>query len=340
MTRLLSITHLESQSIKTSRSSSSLPFSFSNLRQSAITSVRAWNSLLHSRYVPTIDLARRIGFSTIDNLHLAKKSSRSHKILQTHLQIPIMESLPIFMANEDTTSLQLSSPSSADTDSDHDYGSNSSFSFLDDLQPTTRTVDEHISTLRSLEQSDFSNEEGIKALPRRRNKSQRPLAIELAKILYPELTEIAAIIKYERLISPAKSIVRDKQKARLAPKNQAKLLKVQGPWAGQSLDPIDLKGPAATPMPVEIGKAEDFAPIFGFLAHESFEDASRNGFKPNFDFLQSLRRQLSTPKSASVSEPEPSPESLSTLVSQLDSAQGGSLLAPSRIGYSFHIIYI
>jgi len=188
--------------------------------------------------------------------------------------------------NEDTTAPQLSPPSSSGTDSDRADGLNSSFSFVDDLRPTTRTIDEHIATLQSLEQGDFSNEEGIQVLPRRRNKSQRPLAIQLAKILYPEITEIAAIIKYDSLTSLAKSIVRDKQKARAAPKNHARLLKIQGSWAGQALDPVDLKGPDAIPTPVEIGKAEDFAPIFGFLAHESFEDASRNGFKPNFEFLK------------------------------------------------------
>jgi hypothetical protein len=147
-------------------------------------------------------------------------------------------------------------------------------------------MDEYIATLQSLEQGDFSNEEGIQVLPRRRNKSQRPLAIQLAKIIYPEITEIAAIIKYDSLTSLAKSIVRDKQKARAAPKNHARLLKIQGPWAGQALDPVDLKGPDAIPMPVEIGKAEDFGPIFGFLVHESSEDASRNEFKPNFEFLK------------------------------------------------------
>jgi hypothetical protein len=195
-----------------------------------------------------------------------------------------MESLSNFVVNENTTAPQSSPPSSPGTDSDRADSLNSSFSFLDDLQPTTRTMDEHISTLHSLEQGDFSNEEGIQALPRRRNKSQRPLTIQLAKILYPENTEIAAIIKYDSLTSLAKSVVRDKQQARLASKNQVRTLKVQGPWAGQVIDPVDLKGPDAIPMPVEIGKAEDFAPIFGFLAHGSFEDASRNGSKPNFQF--------------------------------------------------------
>lgn len=187
------------------------------------------------------------------------------------------------MVNEDTTTPQLSPSSTLDTDSDYADSLNSSF-FSDDHQNTTRTMDEHISTLQSLEQGDLSNEEGIQALPRRRTKSQRPLAIQLAKIIYPEVTEIAAIIKYESLRSLANSTVRDKQKARIAPKNHALILKAQGPLAGQALEPVDLRGPSAIPMPVEIGDAEDFAPIFGFLAHESFEDASRDGFKPNFEF--------------------------------------------------------
>ena len=160
-----------------------------------------------------------------------------------------MESLSNFMVNEDTTALQVFPPSSLGTDSDGVDGLNSSFPFLDDLQPSTRTMDEHISTLHSLEQGDFRNQEGIQALPGRRNKSQRPLAIQLAKILYPEISEIAALIKYESLTSLAKSVVRDKQKARLASKNQARTLNVQGPWAGQALDPVDLKGPYAIQCP-------------------------------------------------------------------------------------------
>jgi hypothetical protein len=279
------MTHLESQSIKTSKLITSSPFSPSSLRLYRISIVGASYSLDHSRDVPTIDLARRSGFSFIDNLNLAKNSSRLHKIFQNHSQIRIMEILSNFMVNEDTTAPpHLSPPSSPGTDSDRADGLNSSFSFLDDLEPTTRTMDEHISTLNSLEQGDFSNEEGIQALPRRRNKSQRPLAIQLAKNLYAEMTEIAALIKYESLISLAKSVVRDKQQAHLASKTQARTLKVQGPWAGQELDPVDLKGPDAIPMPVEIGKAEDFAPIFGFLAHESFEDTIDNELKPNVHF--------------------------------------------------------
>lgn len=157
---------------------------------------------------------------------------------------------------------------------------------IDHLLTTDYTMEDQISTLHSIEHGDFSNEEGIQALPRRRPKPQRPLAMQLASIMYPEDTDIAAIIKYERLISLAKSIVRNKQKTRLAPKSQARMLHIQGPWAGQVFDPVDLKGPDAIPMPVEIGKTEDFAPIFEFLAHESFEDASRNGFRPNLDFLR------------------------------------------------------
>ena len=147
-------------------------------------------------------------------------------------------------------------------------------------------MNEYISTLKAIEKGDFSDEAGIQVLPRRRNKSQRPLAIQLARILWPELTDTVAIIRYESLTSVAKTVVRNKQKARLAPKSQGLLLNIQGPWAGQTLDPVDLKGPTAIPMPVEIGKAEDFAPIFGFLAHESFEDGKHSGFKPNFDLLR------------------------------------------------------
>jgi NLR family CARD domain-containing protein 3 len=157
---------------------------------------------------------------------------------------------------------------------------------IDNLRPRNYTMEDQISTLHSIELGDYSNEEGIQALPRRRPKSQRPLAMQLANTMYPEDTDIAAIIKYERLISLAKSIVRNKQKTRLASKSQARMLQIQGPWAGQVFDPVDLKGPEAIPMPVEIGKADDFAPIFQFLAHESFEDANRDGFRPNLEFLK------------------------------------------------------
>jgi len=157
---------------------------------------------------------------------------------------------------------------------------------IHNLRPRNYTMEDQISTLHSIELGDYSNEEGIQALPRRRPKSQRPLAMQLANTMYPEDTDIAAIIKYERLISLAKSIVRNKQKTRLASKSQARMLQIQGPWAGQVFDPVDLKGPEAIPMPVKIGKADDFAPIFQFLAHESFEDANRDGFRPNLEFLK------------------------------------------------------
>jgi hypothetical protein len=53
------------------------------------------------------------------------------------------------------------------------------------LRPTNLTMEDQISTLQSIEHGDFSNEEGIQALPRRRPKSQRPLAMQLASIMYP-----------------------------------------------------------------------------------------------------------------------------------------------------------
>ncbi|EPE34371.1 RNI-like protein [Glarea lozoyensis ATCC 20868] len=140
-------------------------------------------------------------------------------------------------------------------------------------QYTSYSVDDHLETLRAILNDDFSKEEEILALPRRQNKSQRPLAVQLSKItkLWPELTEIAAIIKYERLTIYAKAIVRQNQAdvlkaAQWKDNKGGKLLRVQGPWAGQELDPVDLKGPAAIPMPVTIGTAEDFNPIFSFLA--------------------------------------------------------------------------
>jgi Ran GTPase-activating protein (RanGAP) involved in mRNA processing and transport len=135
---------------------------------------------------------------------------------------------------------------------------------------TSYSVNEHLSTLRAIESDNFDDENAILALPRRRNKSQRPLAVQLSTALWPELTEIAAIIKYERLTIYSKEIVRQKRAdlmraAYLKDNKGGKLLQVQGPWAGQELDPVDLKGPVAIPMPVTIGTIEDFKPVFSFL---------------------------------------------------------------------------
>lgn len=152
------------------------------------------------------------------------------------------------------------------------------------------SIEDHLSTLKSLKQQDLTNEDGINALPRRRNKSQRPLAMQLAQLMWPELPEIAAIIRYEDLVLPAKTIVRyrkmerDRQIHIPASNLGGRMLRIQGPWAGQELDPADLKGPVATPMPVKIGSEQDFAPIFGFLAqdksiHQDDVDVGIPGFE-------------------------------------------------------------
>lgn len=178
--------------------------------------------------------------------------------------------------------------STPDVDSDHSINSNDSVTFGNGSTSTTQTMEEYAAIVRSLEHGDFSNEDGVHALPRRRTKSQRPQAIQLSKIVYPELTDIAANIKYENLRRKATSTVRQIQEARVAAsiKNHARILQIQGLWAGQELDPVDLNGPTAIPMPVEIGKSEDFATIFGFLAHESFDAATRDGLKPKVDFVK------------------------------------------------------
>ncbi|KAG4435606.1 hypothetical protein IFR05_008915 [Cadophora sp. M221] len=145
------------------------------------------------------------------------------------------------------------------------------------------TTDECLLALRSIQNGNLTNEKVIKALPRRRNKSQRPFALQLSKLLFPEIPELTAIIQYERLTLPAQRHVRQKERDRLAielqPKNNAggKLIRIQGPWAGQEVDPVDLKGPNAIPMPVEIGKAEDFEPIFAFLTQDiAFTDVGES----------------------------------------------------------------
>lgn len=61
------------------------------------------------------------------------------------------------------------------------------------------------------------------------------------------------------------------------------MLHIQRPWAGQEVDPVDLKGPVAIPMPVKIGTTEEFAPIFSFLGqNKPIEDGEG---KHHFEIL-------------------------------------------------------
>jgi len=221
-----------------------------------------------------------------------------------------MSDLPVSLGTDSTTQLSqqhteplhttcdmISSPSMerarSSSPASSAYSSDSSASSLDDAPSAavsihacdSYTLAQHLSTLRRLQDGDCTNnDKAILALPRRRNKSQRPLAIRLATAIYPELSEVAAIIQYERLITPAKAVVRQLQKdrihAQLQPANNVggKILRVQGPWLGQEIDPVDLKGPAAAPMPVTIGETKDFAPIFSFMAQGK---GFHNGGKPH-----------------------------------------------------------
>lgn len=101
------------------------------------------------------------------------------------------------------------------------------------------TMEQHLRTLQDIADDDFSNEEAILALPRRKPKTQRPLATTLAQQRYPDTTEVAAIIEYERHVQHGRTIVREVQRRRmeesLKPRDNAggRLLKLQGPWAGQ-----------------------------------------------------------------------------------------------------------
>lgn len=155
----------------------------------------------------------------------------------------------------------------------------------------TISADDHLRALRALQDNDFSNEAAILALPRRRNKSQRPLLIRLAKELYPSLSDVAAAIRYDSLVIPAKATVRQMQRdrilAQLFPKNnkEGKLVKIQGPWAGQDFDPLDNNGPRAIAMPVTIGKAEDFEAIFSYLSLDEPFPSTELTEKPDFTFL-------------------------------------------------------
>ncbi|RFU33898.1 hypothetical protein B7463_g2406, partial [Scytalidium lignicola] len=140
-----------------------------------------------------------------------------------------------------------------------------------DYNYTTYSFADHLRTLGALKEGNLKDEDAILALPRRRNKSQRPLATHLAKELHPALSEIAALIQYDYIVIPAKATIRqmrkDRRLSQLLPKNNGRLLKIQGPWAGQEIDPVDItRGPRAVAMPVTIGDTEDFEPIFAFLA--------------------------------------------------------------------------
>ncbi|KAH6663745.1 hypothetical protein B0J14DRAFT_608984 [Halenospora varia] len=182
-----------------------------------------------------------------------------------------------------------SSPSSAFSESSNEEETRSSIHAC-----KAYSFEEHLEILQSVRDGDFSNVKAILALPRRRNKSQRPLAMQLAIAAYPEMAELAALIRYEQVVLPAKSIVRQEEKARtaaqLAPKRNSggKLLRIQGPWAGQDVDPLDLNGPKAIPMPVEIGSTKDFEPIFSFLADDRpfWNNNDDPTLEPNFRDLK------------------------------------------------------
>ena len=115
------------------------------------------------------------------------------------------------------------------------------------------------------------DEDAILALPRRRPHAQRPAAQDLACAAFPEETLIKALIKYEEFRVKAAASVRAAREARLEAarlSNNAggKLIMLQGPWKGQELDPLDLNGPKATPMPVKIPGEDAFSGVFKFLS--------------------------------------------------------------------------
>lgn len=101
------------------------------------------------------------------------------------------------------------------------------------------TMEEHLTTLQDIASDYFRNEEAILALPRRKPKTQRPFATTLAQRRYPDKTEVAAIIEYDRQVQHGRTNVRRTQRKRmeesLKPRDNAggRLLKLQGPWAGQ-----------------------------------------------------------------------------------------------------------
>ncbi|EON62828.1 hypothetical protein W97_02053 [Coniosporium apollinis CBS 100218] len=144
-------------------------------------------------------------------------------------------------------------------------------------------MDVHIHTLRQIVvYEDHSDEAAILALPSRSSRSQRPLAQELASAVFVDASPIKAVIDYERYVRQAKRIVRSLQADRLHAQQLkldrgGKLKLLQGPWAGQELDPVSLEGPLAFPMPVTIPPRKEFEPIFDFLTDDKNVKAYLDG---------------------------------------------------------------
>ncbi len=117
-------------------------------------------------------------------------------------------------------------------------------------------------------------------LPSRGSHLLRPQMQAITRVLFPDYSSEKAAIHYEASRRRACQIVRANQEyewTRIeALAGGYKAQELQGPWAGQEIDPVPLAGPSALPMPVQVGEAEHFQDCFRFLA----SDMDPNDFLP------------------------------------------------------------
>lgn len=108
-------------------------------------------------------------------------------------------------------------------------------------------------------------------LPRRRPHTQREHAQSIANIMFPEYSSEKALIQYEAQRKQAVAGYRDVAAAKRAEEQLRQMQvnrpeRMNQPW-DPAQDPIEL--PKATPMPVKIGKKDDFKDCFAFLRSDS-----------------------------------------------------------------------
>ncbi|KAI1878396.1 uncharacterized protein JN550_000578 [Neoarthrinium moseri] len=125
------------------------------------------------------------------------------------------------------------------------------------------------SLLRAAHESNYVDlSADLLDFPRRRSHLRRDEAQQIACALFPEFTEEKAIIRYEEWLKLARSAYISRQAAeqlRKAKEMESRRPdRLHEPWDPIN-DPLDLGGPKALPMPVRIGKQEDFEDCFAFL---------------------------------------------------------------------------
>lgn len=109
----------------------------------------------------------------------------------------------------------------------------------------------HIKTFHALLAGDADvDEDNVLDLPHRRPHPQRPLAQLVASAGFPEKDASEALIAYERIRKAAAATIRAARERALAARHaQHQPPALQGPWAGQEHDPVDLHGPKGAPPP-------------------------------------------------------------------------------------------